>query len=160
MNVREEAIDKQRLRCQTLRFFRSSQGFGKAVLIQKCASEFVMAKPGDQELIVVAIILIIAAIAIPNLMRSKIAANEASAVGSVRTINTATATYSSNWGTGYAQDLTSLGFSTASACTATSTNACLIDNVLTSGTNGGYNFVAAGSLGDVGMNRTTASVPR
>ena len=53
-------------------------------------------------LIVVAIILIIAAIAIPNLMRSKMAANEASAVGSVRTINTAMVTYSSIWGIGYA----------------------------------------------------------
>jgi prepilin-type N-terminal cleavage/methylation domain-containing protein len=39
-------------------------------------------------LIVVAIILIIAAIAIPNLIKSKMAANEASAVGSIRTINT------------------------------------------------------------------------
>ena len=160
MNVREEAIDKKRLRCQTLRFFRSSQGFGKAVLIQKCASEFVMAKPGDQELIVVAIILIIAAIAIPNLMRSSEPNRQQKPRSQLFSINTATATYSSNWGTGYAQDLTSLGFSTASACTATSTNACLIDNVLTSGTKGGYNFVAAGSLGDVGMNRTTASVPR
>ena len=44
-------------------------------------------------LIVVAIILIIAAIAIPNLLRSRIAANEASAVGSLRTINTAEVTY-------------------------------------------------------------------
>src|SRR5438132_5345336 len=48
-------------------------------------------------LIVVAIILIIAAIAIPNLLRSKIAANESSAVGSVRTIGTAEVTYSSSW---------------------------------------------------------------
>ena len=39
-------------------------------------------------LIVVAIILIIAAIAIPNLLRARMAANESSAVGSVRTINT------------------------------------------------------------------------
>ena len=45
-------------------------------------------------LIVVAIILIIAAIAIPNLMRSKMAANESSAVGSLRTVNTAMVTYS------------------------------------------------------------------
>ena len=60
-------------------------------------------------LIVVAIILIIAAIAIPNLLRSKIAANESSAVGSVRTIGTAEVTYSSSWGTGYAADLASLG---------------------------------------------------
>ena len=44
-------------------------------------------------LIVVAIILIIAAIAIPNLLRSKMAANESSAVGSLRTINTAEVTY-------------------------------------------------------------------
>ena len=44
-------------------------------------------------LIVVAIILIIAAIAIPNLMRSRMAANESSAVGSVRTINTAMVAY-------------------------------------------------------------------
>ncbi len=46
-------------------------------------------------LIVVAIILIIAAIAIPNLLRSRIAANEASAVGSLRSINTAEVTYAS-----------------------------------------------------------------
>ena len=45
-------------------------------------------------LIVVAIILIIAAIAIPNLIKSKMAANEAGAAGTVRTINTAEATYS------------------------------------------------------------------
>ena len=48
-------------------------------------------------LIVVAIILIIAAIAIPNLLRSRIAANEASAVGSIRTINTAEVTYASTY---------------------------------------------------------------
>ncbi len=51
-------------------------------------------------LIVVAIILIIAAIAIPNLLRSRIAANEASAVGSLRTINTAEVTYASTYPTG------------------------------------------------------------
>src|SRR5579862_3872116 len=49
-------------------------------------------------LIVVAIILIIAAIAIPNLLRSKMAANEASAVGSLRTLNTAAVTYSTTYG--------------------------------------------------------------
>ncbi|HXN18260.1 MAG TPA: prepilin-type N-terminal cleavage/methylation domain-containing protein, partial [Candidatus Binatus sp.] len=47
-------------------------------------------------LIVVAIILIIAAIAIPNLLRARMAANEASAVGSIRTINTSAVTYSSS----------------------------------------------------------------
>ena len=52
-------------------------------------------------LIVVAIILIIAAIAIPNLLRAKMAANEASAVGSLRTINTSCVEYSTTYGVGY-----------------------------------------------------------
>ena len=61
-------------------------------------------------LIVVAIILIIAAIAIPNLLRARIAANESSAVSSIRTINTAEVTYQSAYPTvGYAANLVSLG---------------------------------------------------
>jgi type IV pilus assembly protein PilA len=96
-------------------------------------------------LIVVAIILIIAAIAIPNLLRSKIAANESSAVGSIRTINTSEVTYSSTWGTGFATNLATLGG--ASPCvTASALTACLIDPVLTAGSKSGYNFAAAGTL--------------
>src|SRR5881296_365279 len=53
-------------------------------------------------LIVVAIILIIAAIAIPNLMRARMSANEASAVGSIRTINTSEVQYNSTYGIGFA----------------------------------------------------------
>ena len=97
-------------------------------------------------LIVVAIILIIAAIAIPNLLRSKLAANESSAVGSVRTISTAEVTYSSSWGSSFAVNLTSLGG--ASPCTtAASTAACLIDPLLSTGTftKSGYTFNAAGT---------------
>jgi prepilin-type N-terminal cleavage/methylation domain-containing protein len=96
-------------------------------------------------LIVVAIILIIAAIAIPNLLRSKMAANEASAVASVRTINTSQVTYQTSWGVGFATSLTSLGSSASGACTATSTNACLVDSVFTSGTKSGYNFATVGT---------------
>src|SRR6202051_4475100 len=59
-------------------------------------------------LIVVAIILIIAAIAIPNLLRSKMVANEASAVGTLRTLNTAAVTYSVTYG-GYPSALSKLG---------------------------------------------------
>ncbi len=81
-------------------------------------------------LIVVAIILIIAAIAIPNLLRSRIAANEASAVGSVRTITTAEITFNTTYpGTGYA-DLAALGGT--SCALPTSASACLIDNTLAS----------------------------
>jgi type IV pilus assembly protein PilA len=60
-------------------------------------------------LIVVAIILIIAAIAIPNLLRARIAANESSAVGSVRSIVTAEVSYSSTWGQGFAAAIGNLG---------------------------------------------------
>ncbi|MBZ5660450.1 MAG: prepilin-type N-terminal cleavage/methylation domain-containing protein, partial [Acidobacteriia bacterium] len=69
-------------------------------------------------LIVVAIILIIAAIAIPNLLRSKMAANEASAVGSLRTINTASVAFSTTYGN-YPTKLPDL----ATGSTVSSTNA-------------------------------------
>jgi prepilin-type N-terminal cleavage/methylation domain-containing protein len=82
-------------------------------------------------LIVVAIILIIAAIAIPNLLRARIAANEGSAVSCMRTINTAQFAYNSSYPTaGYASTLANLGPSAASGCVAagpTQANACLID---------------------------------
>ena len=95
-------------------------------------------------LIVVAIILIIAAIAIPNLLRSRIAANEASAVGSIRTINTSAVTYSSTYpNDGYPPSLADMG-GPAGACVASSTQACLIDAVLASGTKSGYTFVWTG----------------
>jgi type IV pilus assembly protein PilA len=97
-------------------------------------------------LIVVAIILIIAAIAIPNLLRARMAANESSAVVSIRTINTAEITYSSTYPTvGFATALTNLGG--VAPCTPSSNSACLIDSVLASGTKSGYNFTAVGSGG-------------
>ena len=80
-------------------------------------------------LIVVAIILIIAAIAIPNLLRSRIAANQASAVGSLRTINTAEITYASTYNSGYAGALSYLGPG-ATGTNPTSTAAGLLDSVL------------------------------
>ena len=96
-------------------------------------------------LIVVAIILIIAAIAIPNLLRSRIAANEASAVGSIRTINTSEVTYSSTYpDVGFSGTLAALGGSpTTCAGTPTSANACLLDQVLAGGTKSGYTFTYA-----------------
>lgn len=83
-------------------------------------------------LIVVAIILIIAAIAIPNLLRTKMTANQASAVSSLRTLNTANATYSSAYNIGYTLSLVYLG----PGASATSTTAGLIDSVLAGGTSG------------------------
>ena len=93
-------------------------------------------------LIVVAIILIIAAIAIPNLLRARIAANESSAVGSVRTVNTAEVAYNSAYPTvGFTATLTNLTGTCTSTTIPTSTSACLIDSALAGGTKSGYSFV-------------------
>src|SRR5712691_4468482 len=102
-------------------------------------------------LIVVAIILIIAAIAIPNLLRSKMAANEASAVGSLRTINTACITYSTTYGTGYPAALANLG----PAATATAAAADLIDSVLVTTIKSGYKFTYAAGAADTAGNINT-----
>ena len=96
-------------------------------------------------LIVVAIILIIAAIAIPNLLRSRIAANEASAVGSVRTINTAEVTYAATYPEQGFVNLPLLG---GTGTTATSDAALLLDQVLAAGTKSGYTFTAVASGGN------------
>ncbi|MGB7024442.1 MAG: prepilin-type N-terminal cleavage/methylation domain-containing protein [Candidatus Acidiferrales bacterium] len=105
-------------------------------------------------LIVVAIILIIAAIAIPNLMRAKMAANESSAVGSLRTITTAEVSYSTTYGTGYAP-LADLGG--AAPCTAAAATACLIDNALAGGTKSGYTIATSvpAGLGTVAAPNTS-----
>lgn len=81
-------------------------------------------------LIVVAIILIIAAIAIPNLLRSRIAANQASAVGSLRTLNTAEVTYATTYNTGFSATLGVLGPPATSSPIPTASFAGLVDEVL------------------------------
>jgi prepilin-type N-terminal cleavage/methylation domain-containing protein len=92
-------------------------------------------------LIVVAIILIIAAIAIPNLLRARMQANEASAVSSIHAINTAEISYSTLFPTvGFAPTLSSLGDGGTSPCPGTSAGACYIDNNLGGGTKSGYVF--------------------
>src|SRR5580765_7973805 len=85
-------------------------------------------------LIVVAIIGIIAAIAIPNLLKSRQAANEASAIGSVRTVGTAQATYQSTLGKGknFCDTLANLGLDGG------------VDNTLASGLKSGFNFTSVG----------------
>ena len=97
-------------------------------------------------LIVVAIILIIAAIAIPNYMRSKMAANESSAAESLRTIVTAEISYSNTYGTGFAP-LVNLGG--AAPCTSAPATACLLDSQVSSGVKSGYTLATPipGGLG-------------
>ena len=102
-------------------------------------------------LIVVAIILIIAAIAIPNLLRARMSANEASAVGSTRTLNTAEITYNSTYPTiGFGQSLAVLGSPSGATCTPSSTQACLIDSVLTAGVKSGFNFAVGAGAAQAG----------
>jgi prepilin-type N-terminal cleavage/methylation domain-containing protein len=98
-------------------------------------------------LLVVAIILIVAAMTVPNLLRSKIAANESSAVGSVRTIHTAEMTYQATWGTGFAVGLGNLG-GPSPCLVATAAAACIADPLLSNApfTKSGYVFNAAGTV--------------
>src|SRR5215472_658263 len=88
-------------------------------------------------LIVVAIILI----AIPNLLRSRIVANQASAVGSLRTLNTSEITYSTTYNTGFSPTLVALG--PPASGNGSDTSAGLIDSVLAGGAKSGYSFVYA-----------------
>jgi type IV pilus assembly protein PilA len=109
-------------------------------------------------LIVVAIILIIAAIAIPNLMRARMAANDSSAAASIRSIITAEVGYTSAYPTiGFPATLAPLGG--AAPCTPAVAHACLIDNLLATAIPGGagksgyfFNAVGAASAGSTTNN--------
>ncbi len=118
-------------------------------------------------LIVVAIILIIAAIAIPNLMRARMAANEASAVGTLRTFNTAQVTYASTYpAIGFSLTAATLGNAGAvGACTASSATACLIDPAVEAATGTGgfgaapksgyvFNYAPSGVVPEVAYTNT------
>jgi type IV pilus assembly protein PilA len=97
-------------------------------------------------LIVVAIILIIAAIAVPSYLHARIEANESSAVGSVRTVNSAEIAFNSAYPTvGFASSLTALGGTSCAPPSATS--ACIIDTLLAGGLKSGYTFSITGASG-------------
>jgi type IV pilus assembly protein PilA len=117
-------------------------------------------------LIVVAIILIIAAIAIPNLLRARISANDSAAAATIRTINTAEVTYSTTYvASGYANTFTKLGPDAAGCVAPTAAAACLVDNVLGCAANnpcpkGGYNyFLTAAVVGPPVADYTTSAGP-
>jgi prepilin-type N-terminal cleavage/methylation domain-containing protein len=94
-------------------------------------------------LIVVAIILIISAIAIPSYLRSRMQANEASAVGSLRMINTSAVTYSSTYlNVGFPTNMADMGG--VNPCTASSTTACILEDSIAQGTKSGYSFIWIG----------------
>jgi prepilin-type N-terminal cleavage/methylation domain-containing protein len=107
-------------------------------------------------LIVVAIILIIAATAIPSLLRARIAANETSAAAAVRTITSAEQTYFAAYPTiGFAAQIQDLG--RTAPCTPAPTHACLLDNNLATAVPGstghsGYQFLATGITAGTALN--------
>src|SRR6266404_3496922 len=97
-------------------------------------------------LVVVMVILVIAAIAIPNLVRGKMSANEAAAAASVKNIHSAEIIYQNSYpDVGYSSNLANLGTHGSNCETPTSTNACIImDDALTSGLKSGYIFDLVG----------------
>jgi type IV pilus assembly protein PilA len=102
-------------------------------------------------LLTVAIIAIMAAIASPSLLRSRIAANEATAISSLQAINRAQGTYRATYPEkGFATRLSDLGG--AAPCHPSPTSACLIDVRLARGVKSGYSFSLNGS------NRTASGV--
>ena len=109
-------------------------------------------------LIVVAIILIIAAIAIPNLLRSRMAANQASAVANVRTVTTAAVSYWVTYSNGYPPSLAALGgLGPGATCDA----AVLVDTIITAppSQKSGYQFAYVGEQGNVANVPTGCSNP-
>ncbi len=109
-------------------------------------------------LIVVTIILIISAIAIPNLMKSKMSANEAAAVGALKALNESAVMYSNSYG-GFPHSISNLGPSTGGTGTS-SAAADLIDSALATGIRSGYTFsytvVSADGAGNVNSYAITA----
>jgi type IV pilus assembly protein PilA len=109
-------------------------------------------------LIVVAIILVIAAVAIPNLLRSRMSANEASAIASLRTIITSEIVYSSTYTVGFSADLPSMSDGGAPGncippAVPSASSACLLDASVASGTKSGYLFTYTAS-GTSGVNNS------
>jgi type IV pilus assembly protein PilA len=99
-------------------------------------------------LIVVAIILVIAALAVPSFMHSRMAANESAAVAALRIVNTAQISFNSAYPTvGFASTLAVLGDSGAGCAPPTETNACLIDGGLAGGQRSGYTFTLTNVTG-------------
>ena len=106
-------------------------------------------------LIVVGVILIITAIAVPNVIRSRMAANEASAAGTIRQVSLAEMSYHTSYSSvGFAPDLASLG-GLAAGCSPSQAHACILDSVVSAGSKSGYQFFAAGFVGLGGSTNTT-----
>jgi type IV pilus assembly protein PilA len=109
--------------------------------------------------LVVAVILIISAIAVPSFLRSRMRANEASAVASIRAIDTAAVTYSVSYpDLGFPATLNLLGG--PDPCTASPISACLVDDGIAQGAKGGYAFVWNGDGATPSISYTVTGAPQ
>jgi prepilin-type N-terminal cleavage/methylation domain-containing protein len=109
-------------------------------------------------LIVVAIILVIVSIAIPNYLKSRMVANESNAMTSIRLINTSAVSYSLSYpDAGYPPTLAALGG--PNPCVPSPAQACLLDEVLSSGTKAGYSFVWTGDGATPSVAYTITATP-
>ncbi len=110
-------------------------------------------------LLVVAVILIISAIAIPSFLRSRMRANEANTVASLRVIVTAAVTYSTSYpNLGYPAQLTFLGG--GNPCTPVPSQACLVDDALAQGLKDGYKFQLTGDGLTPSYSFTVSAIPQ
>ena len=111
--------------------------------------------------IVVAVILVILAIAVPRLLHARMRANQASAAASIRALHSAEAVYASNYPSiGYSTKLVNLGRNGSTCESVTSTNACLIDDALATGIKNGYVFdlIGDGFSPDIAYSVTAAPI--
>ncbi|HVS86636.1 MAG TPA: type II secretion system protein [Candidatus Acidoferrum sp.] len=110
-------------------------------------------------ILVVSVILIISAIAVPNFLRSRMRANEASCSSSIRAIDTAAITYSVAYpDVGFPATLNLLGG--AGPCSASPASACMIDDNLAQGAKSGYAFVWVGDGATPSVSFTIAATPQ
>ena len=100
-------------------------------------------------LIVIAVIMVIAGIAIPNFIRSKMRANESGAVANLRTITTANVVYTTTYGVGFGPSLAVLG---GNPVAPSASSAGLIDSVLSAGVKSGYIYTYTAGSQDANNN--------
>jgi type IV pilus assembly protein PilA len=106
-------------------------------------------------LIVIAVIMVIAGIAIPNFIRSKMRANESGAVANLRTVTTANVVYSTTYGVGFGPNLPSLG---GDPVAPSASSAGLIDSVLSAGVKSGYIYTYTAGSQDSNNNYQSFSI--
>ncbi|HZQ25826.1 MAG TPA: type II secretion system protein [Terriglobales bacterium] len=113
-------------------------------------------------LITVALLVVIAALMFPRILRSRIAANEAAAISSIREINQAETSYQVTYPTlGFAAKLADLGG--AKPCHPTPSSACLVNPQLATGEEDGYSFTALAnswSRNGIAIDYTAAAAPQ